>query len=158
MRNLDFTPYRRSTVGFDRLFDMLQTGSSSDTSDSYPPMDIEKQGEDSYRVTLAVAGFKPDELEIVAQQNQLTVSGKKADDKGGQQFLHHGIATRNFERRFQLADFVEVQEAKLEDGLLRITLKREIPEAMKPHRISINGQSIEHGAISHDQDDERQAA
>ncbi|WP_137787777.1 Hsp20 family protein [Sphingomonas sp. 3P27F8] len=134
--NFDFAPYRRSTVGFDRLFDLLETSARADT-DSYPPFDIEQQGEDQYRITLAVAGFRPDEIEIVAQNNQLTVKGSRADDGDAGRYLHRGIATRAFERRFQLADFVVVQEASFDSGLLRIALKREIPEAMKPRKIEI---------------------
>ena len=137
--NFDFTPYRRSTVGFDRLFDLLETGYRSDVADGYPPFDIEKQGDDSYQITLAVAGFGPDEIEIVAQQNQLTVSGRKAEEKDDGRYLHRGIATRAFERRFQLADFVQVENASFDNGLLRIALKREVPEAMKPRRIEIEG-------------------
>lgn len=145
--NFDFTPYRRSTVGFDRLFDMLETGARVDAGDGFPPYDLEKISEDSYRITLAVAGFRPDEIEITAQQNQLLVCGRKAeeDDKG--RYLHRGIATRTFERRFQLADFIEVQSASFEDGLLRIALKREVPEAMKPRRIEIGAAANDGGFL-----------
>jgi molecular chaperone IbpA len=136
--NFDFSPYRRSTVGFDRLFDVLEGATRLESVDSYPPFDIEQESEDSYRITLAVAGFRPEDIEIVAQNNQLTVSGRKSDDKQGR-FLHRGIATRAFERRFQLADFVVVQEAGFDNGLLRISLRREVPEAMKPRRIEIKG-------------------
>ncbi|MFS2108632.1 Hsp20 family protein [Sphingomonas sp. Sphisp140] len=135
----DFSPYRRSTVGFDRLFDLLEAGARGET-DSYPPFDIEQAGEDRYRITLAVAGFRPDEIEIVAQSNQLTVTGRKEEEDGDTgRFLHRGIATRAFERRFQLADFVVVEDAQFDNGLLRIALKREVPEAMKPRRIAIGG-------------------
>ena len=137
--NFDFTPYRRSTVGFDRLFDLLETGMRGDAADGYPPFDIVKEGEDSYRITLAVAGFRPDEIEVVAQQNQLTVTGKRADEDGKGEYLHRGIATRAFERRFQLADHIEVGEASFDNGLLSIALKRVVPEAMKPRRIEISG-------------------
>jgi len=137
--NFDFTPYRRSTVGFDRLFDLLETGMRGDAADGYPPFDIVKEGEDSYRITLAVAGFRPDEIEVVAQQNQLTVTGKRADERGQGEYLHRGIATRAFERRFQLADHIEVGEASFDNGLLSIALKRVVPEAMKPRRIEISG-------------------
>jgi molecular chaperone IbpA len=138
--NFDFTPFRRSTVGFDRLFDLLETGTRTDTpADGYPPFDIVRENEDSYRITLAVAGFAPDEIEIVAQQNQLTVSGNKADQDDKRQYLHRGIATRAFERRFQLADFIEVGHARFENGLLSIELKRVVPEAMKPRKIEIGG-------------------
>ena len=129
----DFTPYRRSTVGFDRLFNLLETGLRDE--DGYPPFDIVRDGEDSYRITLAVAGFRPEDIELVAQQNQLTVTGQRADDDGHGEYLHRGIATRAFERRFQLADFIEVGEARFDNGLLKIELVREIPEAMKPRRM-----------------------
>jgi molecular chaperone IbpA len=136
--NFDFSPYRRSTVGFDRLFDILEASVRND-ADGWPPFDLERESEDSYRITIAVAGFRPDEIEIVAQQNQLTVTGRKAEDPASRRFLHRGIASQAFERRFQLADFVEVQKARFENGLLIINLKREVPEAMKPRRIAIDG-------------------
>ena len=138
MRNsFDWTPYRRSTVGFDRLFDFLETGGSA--AENYPPFDIEKIADDLFRITVAVAGFKTDEIDITAQQNMLVVSGRKAPatEGEGRQLLYSGIATRAFERRFQLADFVRVSEADLSDGLLAIDLVREVPEAMKPHKIAI---------------------
>jgi len=139
MRGYDFTPYRRSTVGFDRLFDFLENASRAE-QDNYPPFDIEKLGDESYRITLAVAGFKREEIEIVAHQNMLTISGRKAEDRGRDgNYLHMGIATRAFERRFELADFVRVTAADLSDGLLRIDLQREVPEAMKPRKIDIGG-------------------
>jgi len=139
MRGYDFTPYRRSTVGFDRLFDFLESAQRAE-QDNYPPFDIEKLGDDSYRITLAVAGFKREEIEIVAHQNLLTITGRRAEDrKGDGNYLHIGIATRAFERRFELADFVRVTGADLADGLLRIELAREIPEAMKPRTIDIGG-------------------
>jgi len=137
--NFDFAPYRRSTVGFDRLFDLLETGMRGDGVDGYPPFDIARDGEDRYRIILAVAGFRADQIEIVAQQDQLVVTGKRADDEGGGQYLHRGIATSAFERRFQLADFVEVRSANLDNGLLTIELQRVVPEAMKPRRIEIGG-------------------
>jgi molecular chaperone IbpA len=139
MRGYDFTPYRRSTVGFDRLFDFLEDASRAE-QDNYPPFDIEKLGEDSYRITLAVAGFKRDEIDIVAHQNMLTISGRRSEERGRDgNYLHMGIATRAFERRFELADFVQVTGADLADGLLRIELQREVPEAMKPRKIDIGG-------------------
>ncbi len=142
MNRFDFTPYRRSTVGFDRLFDMLEGANRANSGDNYPPFNIERLGEDAYRITLAVAGFKPDEIDITAQQNLMVVTGKKAPEAQSQaQFLHLGIAQRGFERRFELADFVRVDGANLEDGLLIIDLVREIPEAMRPKKISISGQS-----------------
>jgi molecular chaperone IbpA len=139
MRGLDFTPYRRATVGFDRLFDFLENTNRAG-EDNYPPFDIEKLSDDSYRITLAVAGFRSDELDIVNQQNMLTITGRKAENRNRDgNFLHVGIATRAFERRFELADFVRVTNADLSDGLLSIELVREIPEAMKPRRIDIGG-------------------
>jgi len=154
MNRFDFTPYRRSTVGFDRLFDMLESANRASGGDNYPPFNIERRSEDSYRITLAVAGFKADELEIVAQQNLLAITGKKnAETAAGAQFLHVGIAQRGFERRFELADFVRVESANLEDGLLIVDLIREVPEAMKPKTIAIGGQkslSLVEGAETKD--------
>jgi molecular chaperone IbpA len=139
MREYDFSPYRRSTVGFDRLFDYLENSGRAE-QDNYPPFDIEKLGDDSYRITLAVAGFRRDEIEIVAHQNLLTITGRRAEDRNRDgNFLHMGIATRAFERKFELADFVHVTAAELADGLLRIDLAREVPEAMKPRKIDIGG-------------------
>ena len=136
--NFDLSPFRRSTVGFDRLFDLLENGASLNGAENYPPFDLERDGEDQYRITLAVAGFKPDEIDVTAQQNLLIVSGRKRDDDGGN-YVHRGIAARSFERRFGLADYVQVRNAQLRDGLLSIELVREIPEAMKPRRIPIGG-------------------
>ena len=138
MRNIDFTPYRHSTVGFDRLFDLLETGFNSQFSDNYPPFDLVQEGEDRYRITLAVAGFRPDEIEVTAQQNLLIVTGRKQDEDGGS-YIHRGIAARAFERRFGLADYVQVRKAELRDGILSIELEREIPEEMRPRRIEIKG-------------------
>jgi molecular chaperone IbpA len=139
MRQFDFTPYRRSTVGFDRLFDMLEsTARQSGGGDNYPPFNLERLSEDAYRITLAVAGFKADEIDITAQQNLLQVTGKKAENGNERgSFLHVGIANRSFERRFELADFIRVENADLADGLLTIDLVREIPDAMKPKKIAI---------------------
>jgi molecular chaperone IbpA len=140
MRSFDWTPYRRSTVGFDRLFDYLEQANSNG-AENYPPFDIEKLADDRYRITIAVAGFKRDEIDITSHQNLLTVAGRKADAEGGEtrQLLHNGIANRAFERRFQLADFVRVDAADLADGLLTLELVREVPEAMKPRKIAIGG-------------------
>ena len=140
MNRFDFTPYRRSTVGFDRLFDLLENHGRFNSGDNYPPFNIERRGEDNYRITLAVAGFKPADIEITAQQNLLVVQGKRNDDPASGQFLHVGIAQRGFERRFELADFVRVDSANLEDGLLIIDLVREVPEAMKPKKIAVGTQ------------------
>ena len=137
--SFDFSPYRRSTVGFDRLFDFLENASRAE-QDNYPPFDIEKLSDDSYRITLAVAGFKRDDLDIVAQQNMLVITGRRSENRSRDgNFLHVGIATRAFERRFELADFVQVTAAELRDGLLSIELTREIPDAMKPRKIEIDG-------------------
>ena len=142
MRNsLDWTPYRRSTVGFDRLFEFLEnTGASAE---NYPPFDIERTGDDAYRITVAVAGFKRTEIDITAHQNMLTVAARKSAPAEGEarHLLYSGIATRAFERRFQLADFVRVTAADLADGLLVIDLVREVPEAMKPHKIAIGSEA-----------------
>ena len=138
MNRLDFTPYRRTTVGFDRLFDLLERQARIAAGDNYPPFNIERQGEDAYRITLAVAGFKAAEIDIVAQQNLLVVKGEKAEPEG-RDFVHIGIANRGFERRFELADFVRVDKADLADGLLTIDLVREVPEAMKPKKIHVGG-------------------
>jgi molecular chaperone IbpA len=154
--DFDFAPYRRSTVGFDRLFNLLEAGTRED--DGYPPFDILKDGEDSYRITLAVAGFRPEDIEVVAQQNQLTVTGKRAEDNGKGEYLHRGIATRAFERRFQLADFVEAGDASFENGLLSIALKRVVPEAMKPRKIEISGSKPAQDRIEAPKDKTREAA
>ena len=137
----DFAPYRRSTVGFDRLFDMLENSNAGQGQENYPPFDLIKLGDNEYRIELAVAGFKPNEIDITAQQNVLIVSGKKAEESEsrGQDYIYRGIATRSFERRFALADHIQVRGADLKDGLLAIELVREIPEAMKPRKISIGG-------------------
>jgi len=140
MNRFDFSPYRRSTVGFDRLFDLLENHARNNSGENYPPFNIERRGEDSYRITLAVAGFRADDLEITAQQNLLVVQGKKRDDESVGQMLHLGIANRGFERRFELADYVRVANADLADGLLVIDLVREVPEAMKPKKITLAGQ------------------
>ena len=137
MRQFDLTPFRRSAIGFDRLFDMLETSARQQAVDNYPPFNLERVADDRYRITLAVAGFSRDEIEIVAQQNLLQVKGKKEDKEGQNTFLHLGIANRSFERRFELADFVRVDDARLTDGLLVIDLVREVPEAAKPKTIAI---------------------
>jgi molecular chaperone IbpA len=133
---LDLTPYRRSAIGFDRLFDLLEASARTAQADNYPPFNLERVADDRYRITLAVAGFSRDEIEIVAQQNLLLVTGRKDDGVKGD-FLHVGIANRSFERRFELADFVRVEDARLTDGLLVVELVRELPEAMKPKTIAI---------------------
>lgn len=134
--NLDFSPLFRSSIGFDRMLNALEAASRIETIDNWPPYDIVKSGEDNYRIAMAVAGFSQDELAITQEQNLLVVSGQKAnaDDV---QYLHHGIAGRSFQRRFELADHVKVVGAGLVNGLLTIDLKREIPEEMKPRQIEI---------------------
>lgn len=137
MRNmLDFSPYRRSLIGFDHLFDLLENASTFDV-DGYPPYDVEQQGEDAYRIRLAVAGFTASDIDVTTQENVLIVSGRKQDKAEDRKYLHRGIAAGQFERRFQLADHVQVTGANLVDGLLEIELKREVPEAAKPKKIAI---------------------
>ncbi len=135
MRTYDFTPLWRSTVGFDRLFDLINESQMLE-QDGYPPYDITRTGEETYRITLAIAGFTPGDITITAQQNLLTVSGRKPE-RHDQQFIYQGISGGPFERRFSLADYVEVDRASLENGLLVIDLVRKVPEAMKPRRIEI---------------------
>jgi molecular chaperone IbpA len=145
----DFAPFRRSTVGFDRLFDMLENSSFGQAQENYPPFDLIKLGENDYRIELAVAGFKADEIDITAQQNVLIVSGKKKEEeaeKKDSDYIYRGIATRSFERRFALADHIQVRGADLKDGMLSVELVREIPEAMKPRKINI-GSRAERSAI-----------
>ena len=137
MRTIDFSPLYRSVVGFDRLADLLDTA-AADGAAGYPPYNIERTDDNAYRVEIAVAGFRPEELSIEVKENLLTVSGRKAANDEPRRFLHRGLAERNFERRFQLADYVVVTEAALADGLLSIALKRELPEALKPRQIAIN--------------------
>jgi molecular chaperone IbpA len=136
MRTIDFSPLYRSVVGFDRLADLLDSA-AVDSAAGYPPYNIERTDENAYRVEIAVAGFRPEELAIEVKENLLTVTGRKAANDEPRRFLHRGLAERNFERRFQLADYVVVTEANLADGLLSIALKRELPEALKPRRIDI---------------------
>lgn len=140
MNRLDLTPYRRSTVGFDRLFDLLENQVRNQAGDNYPPFNIERRSEDAYRITLAIAGFRPEDLDITAQQNLLVIQGRKHEQAPEGDMLHVGIANRGFERRFELADFVRVERADLADGLLVIDLVREVPEAMRPKKIVIGGQ------------------
>jgi molecular chaperone IbpA len=138
----DFAPFRRSTVGFDRLFDMLENSNGAQAQENYPPFDLIRLSENDYRIELAVAGFKPDEIDITAQQNVLLVTGRKKEEGGEKDnnYIYRGIATRSFERRFALADHIQVKGADMKDGLLAIELVREIPEAMKPRKINIGDQ------------------
>lgn len=137
MRTIDFSPLYRSVVGFDRLAALLDAAAAQDSASGYPPYNIERTDENAYRIEIAVAGFRPEELNIEVKENLLTVQGRKAANDDQRQFLHRGLAERNFERRFQLADYVIVTDARLADGLLSISLKRELPEALKPRRIDI---------------------
>ena len=157
MNRFDFTPYRRSMVGFDRLFDLLENQSRTGSADNYPPFNIERRGDEAYRITLAVAGFKPADIDITAQQNLLVVHGKKGEEASNGQFLHVGIAQRGFERRFELADYVRVDNANLEDGMLVIDLVREVPEAMKPKTIPVGTQKTL-SVVSPSEADEKSAA
>ena len=145
MRTLDLSPLYRSAIGFDRLASLLDSMNSAEQNQpAYPPYNIELTGEDAYRISMAVAGFDESELDIQMEQNRLTVSGKKPAEENNRNFLHRGIAARNFERRFQLADHVRVTAANLANGLLHIELVREIPEAMKPRKIEIsNGKFLQ---------------
>ncbi|MBZ9736426.1 MULTISPECIES: Hsp20 family protein [unclassified Mesorhizobium] len=136
--NLDFTPLFRSSIGFDRILNMLENASRVTAIDNWPPYDIAKAGEDAYRITMAVAGFSQEQLTITHQPNLLVVSGSQSSDDDGQ-YLYRGIAGRAFERRFELADHVQVVGASLDNGLLNIDLKRELPEEMKPRRIALAG-------------------
>lgn len=141
MRTFDFTPYRRSMIGFDRLFDQLERNTQVAQGEGYPPFDIEKLGEDRFRIAVAVAGFAANEVDVTAHNNVLTIKGQKAEGDDQRQWLHRGIAARAFERRFELADFIQVGSAELKDGLLVIELHREVPEAAKPRKIAIGGQT-----------------
>jgi molecular chaperone IbpA len=153
----DFSPLYRMTVGFDRLFDMLDQVNFEPMT-NWPPYNVEKQGDDQYRITMAVAGFSQDEVEVTQQEHTLVISGKKHQDNGQGEILHRGIATRAFKQSFNLADFVKVMEAKLENGLLTVELKREVPEELQPRRIPILGaaslgsgkpqQQIEHQKVA----------
>ena len=144
MRSIDFSPLYRSMVGFDHLAGLLDQASKTEAASNWPPYNIEATGENAYRVEIAVAGFKPEELHVEVKENTLTVTGRKAQADEAKRYLHRGLAERNFERRFQLADYVFVTDAQLADGLLCISLKRELPEQMKPRRIEIKNGSAAH--------------
>ena len=133
----DFSPLYRSTVGFDRVFDMLDEATRVEPMTNWPPYNIEKTGEDQYRITMAVAGFSPEEIQLTQQENTLLVVGQKQPESEDRQVLHRGIATRAFKQSFDLADYVKVTNASLDNGLLTVELQREIPEALKPRRIEI---------------------
>ncbi len=138
MRNFDLTPLYRSAIGFDRLANMIDTASRNEQQSAYPPYNIEATGENTYRITMAVAGFTRAEIEITSESGNLVIRGNKEEDQVERTYLYQGIAARNFERRFQLADHVRVENASMENGLLHVELLREIPEAMKSRRIEIN--------------------
>src|SRR6267154_6553211 len=137
MRSYDFAPHWRSTIGFDRLFDLVETAQRAG-EDNYPPYNIERLSDDRYQISVAVAGFSPDEISVTAAQNVVTIEGGRAD-KIEREYLYRGISARPFKRQFSLADYVQVKSAAFENGLLKIELVREIPEAMKPRRIPIDG-------------------
>lgn len=156
MRTFDFAPLYRSTVGFDRLFELLDTATA--TRPDWPPYNIEKTGENEYRITMAVAGFRPEEVELTQQGNTLLVAGKKAADGDARQMLHQGIAFRNFTQTFNIADYVKVSAATLRDGLLSVDLVREVPEQLKPRRIEIASTTAEQSDGRIRQIDHAQAA
>ena len=137
MRSYDFAPLWRSTIGFDRLFDLVETAQRAG-EDNYPPYNIERLADDRYQIALAVAGFAPDEISVTAEQNVVTIEGGK-NDKAEREYIYRGISARPFKRQFSLADYVQVKSAAFENGLLKIELDREVPEAMKPRRIPIGG-------------------
>ena len=158
MRTLNLDPFWRTTVGFDRLFDMMDESLRFEPQDNYPPCNIVRTGEDNYRISLAVAGFKPEQVNVTVQQNMLTISGRVHEKQDQAEYVYRGIAARPFERRFSLADFVEVKHASFEDGLLQIELERKVPESMKPRKIDIqvgkahaptdNVKTIEHTKVA----------
>ena len=137
MRQTEFAPFYRSAIGFDRLFQMLDQATGFDSESTYPPYNIERTGENAYRITLAVAGFSSEELKIEVKEQTLTVSGEKAAEADKKAYLHRGIAARAFERRYQLADHVDVTGAAFENGLLHVDLVRNVPESKKPRTIAI---------------------
>lgn len=138
MRTYDFAPLWRSTIGFDRFFDLVDAAQRAGSDDNYPPCNVERLGEDRYQIAVALAGFAPNEIAVTAEQNVLTVEGRKAEN-AQREFLYQGISSRPFKRQFNLADYVQVRSATFDNGLLLIELIREIPEAMKPRRIPISG-------------------
>jgi len=137
MRNLNLDPFWRTSIGFDRLFDLMDESLRFEPEDHYPPCNIVRTGEDNYRISLAVAGFRPEQISVTVHQNTLIVSGRVHEKQGETEYLYRGIAGRPFERRFSLADFVEVKHASFEDGLLQIELERKVPESMKPRKIEV---------------------
>jgi molecular chaperone IbpA len=156
MTTFDFAPLFRTAIGFDRMARLMDAATSAADASSYPPYDIEKTGEDAYRLTMAVAGFRPEELDLVVKDNTLVVSGKAASDGQKRELLYRGIAGRAFERRFVLADHIVVDGADLQNGLLHVGLKRVVPEALKPRRIEIGGASPK--AVANDTQEAAKAA
>ncbi|WP_394146352.1 Hsp20 family protein [Vibrio atypicus] len=144
MRTVDFTPLYRNAIGFDRLFNMMEATSAKNTSGGYPPYNIEQQDDNHYRITMAVAGFAEEQLDLTQKENMLIVKGERQAEEG-KNYVYQGIAERDFERKFQLADYVKVIGASMENGLLHIDLEREIPEAMQPRKIAINDKNLIEG-------------
>jgi len=140
MRTYDFSPFARSAIGFERLFDLLNA-QVAETPDNFPPYDIVRTGEDTFRISVALAGFAASEITVTTKQNMLVVTGRKAAQEGGQQYIYQGVSSRPFERRFNLADYIVVESAIFENGMLHINLVRHVPEAMKPRRIEITSPS-----------------
>ncbi|MFB9137406.1 Hsp20 family protein [Vibrio olivae] len=141
MRNVDFAPLYRNAIGFDRLLNLMEANTAKNSSAGYPPYNIEQQDDNHYRITMAVAGFSEDQLELTQKENMLIVRGERQEEEG-KNYVYQGIAERDFERKFQLADYVKVTGASMENGLLHVDLEREIPEAMQPRKIAINGQKL----------------
>lgn len=141
MRNVDFSPLYRNAIGFDRLLNLMESNNAKNSSGGYPPYNIEKQDENHFRITMAVAGFSEENLDITQHENMLIVRGERQPEEG-KNYVYQGIAERDFERKFQLADYVKVISAGMENGLLHIDLEREIPEAMQPRKIAINGKEL----------------
>ena len=156
MTSFDFAPLFRTAIGFDRLARLMDTAVSAADAPSYPPYNIEKTGDDTYRLTMAVAGFRPEELDLVVKDNTLLVSGKASNEGQNGEMLYRGIAGRAFERRFVLADHIVVDGADVENGLLHVALKRVVPEALKPRRIAIGGATPK--AVANDSRDAAKAA
>ncbi|MDE2581001.1 MAG: Hsp20 family protein [Rhodospirillales bacterium] len=150
MTTIDFAPLFRTAIGFDRLARLMDTAAASAEATGYPPYNIEKLGDESYRLTMAVAGFRPDDIELVVKENTLTVSGRVAQDGSQAEMLYRGIAGRAFERRFVLADHIVVEGADLQNGLLHVGLKRVVPESLKPRRIPVGGAAPASGQIAND--------
>lgn len=144
MRTVDFTPLYRNAIGFDRLFNMMEANTAKNSSGGYPPYNIEQQDENHFRITMAVAGFAEEQLDLTQKENLLIVKGERKAEEG-KSYVYQGIAERDFERKFQLADYVKVVGASMENGLLHVDLEREIPEVMKPRKIEIGGNKLIEG-------------